>query len=251
MKILMPLPKVDFDPSETSIPWKILTELGHEFVFATNDGEKGQADQRMLDGNKLGILKPLLIAAPVARSAHGQMIQSSEFLNPINFDEVDIAQFDAVLFPGGHAPGMREYLECEKVQKMAIDAFALDKVVGAVCHGTLVLARAINPETGKSILYGKKTTSLLAQQENLAVMLTKRKLGDYYRTYPGITVQEEVTAVLESTSDFKEGSLALFRDDMKHLSRGFVCVDGKYASCRWPGDVHSWSVKIDELLRNS
>ncbi|EMO78537.1 hypothetical protein LEP1GSC127_2323 [Leptospira kirschneri str. 200801925] len=32
-KVLIPLPSVDFDPSEASIPWKILKENGYEVFF--------------------------------------------------------------------------------------------------------------------------------------------------------------------------------------------------------------------------
>ncbi len=34
-KILMPLPARDFDPTETGVPWRVLTERGHDVVFAT------------------------------------------------------------------------------------------------------------------------------------------------------------------------------------------------------------------------
>ena len=37
-KILMPLPSRDFDPTETGVPWRVLTERKHELVFATPDG---------------------------------------------------------------------------------------------------------------------------------------------------------------------------------------------------------------------
>ena len=40
--ILMPLPNRDFDPTETGVPWRVLTGLGHRIVFATPDGEPGQ-----------------------------------------------------------------------------------------------------------------------------------------------------------------------------------------------------------------
>ncbi|EMO26929.1 hypothetical protein LEP1GSC170_2922 [Leptospira interrogans serovar Bataviae str. HAI135] len=61
-KVLIPLPSVDFDPSETSIPWKILKENGYEVFFATPNGKPGSADFRMLTGKGLGIWKPILIA---------------------------------------------------------------------------------------------------------------------------------------------------------------------------------------------
>ena len=248
MKILMPLPKIDFDPSESALPWELLTHRGHDFTFATPDGSPGEADKRMIDGNQLGLFKSLLMAASNARSAYEKMKNSKEFQNPLQYEGINIEDYDAVIFPGGHAPGMREYLDSPLVQNFAVKAFRFNKVVGAVCHGILAISRAKDPETGNSLLYGKKTTALLAQQENLAVFLTKRRLGDYYRTYPGTTVQEEVTNALKNKDDFLEGPLPILRDNLKALQRGFVCVDGNYVSARWPGDVYSWSLKIHELL---
>jgi len=46
------------------------------------------------------------------------------------------------------------------------------------------------------VIHHKRTTALPKYLENLAHYITSWKLGDYYRTYPNVTVEEEVTAVL-------------------------------------------------------
>ena len=64
--------------------------------------------------------------------------------------------YDALVLPGGHrARGMRGYLESPEVQQMAVDSFRAGKPVGAICHGVLVAARAIDPATGRSVLHGR------------------------------------------------------------------------------------------------
>jgi hypothetical protein len=35
LRVLMPLPDDDFDPSESAVPWKIMQEHGIDVVFAT------------------------------------------------------------------------------------------------------------------------------------------------------------------------------------------------------------------------
>ena len=40
---LMPVPSSDFDPTETAIPWSVLTSRGGEVAFATPDGSPGRA----------------------------------------------------------------------------------------------------------------------------------------------------------------------------------------------------------------
>jgi hypothetical protein len=60
--VLIPLPSRDFDPTEAGVPWRELSARGHEVRFATPDGNKAQADPRMVHGTGLGPLRSLLRA---------------------------------------------------------------------------------------------------------------------------------------------------------------------------------------------
>src|SRR5947207_537551 len=73
----------------------------------------------------------------------------------------------------------------------------LQRPVGAICHGVLVLARA-------GVLGGARTTCLTKSMERSAYLLTAWKLGRYYRTYPAY-VQDEVVAALSRPGDFDPG----------------------------------------------
>jgi len=56
---------------------------------------------------------------------------------------------------------MKQYLENTTIrQKLVPYIKNKDKIVAAVCHGTIVLARTIDPETNKSILFQRKSTCL-------------------------------------------------------------------------------------------
>jgi protease I len=171
-RILMPLPSKDFDPTESAVPWRFLKQQGHEFVFTTPDAKSALADQRMIDGNGLGILRPFFIADKNGRSAFAEMSQSSEFLSPIAYGDIDIKSYDAVLLPGGHAQGMKPYLESKQLQTLIARHFAAQKPVAAICHGVVLAARCLR-EDGKSILHGFKTTALLQKQEMLAWQITR------------------------------------------------------------------------------
>jgi putative intracellular protease/amidase len=37
-RVLDPLPDRDFDVTEVAVPWRLLTDAGHEVVFATETG---------------------------------------------------------------------------------------------------------------------------------------------------------------------------------------------------------------------
>ncbi|MEO8001136.1 MAG: type 1 glutamine amidotransferase domain-containing protein, partial [Arenimonas sp.] len=219
-RILMPLPSTDFDPTESAVPFRFLKQRGHPFVFATPDAKPANADQRMLDGNGLGLLRPFLMADKNARSAYSEMQQSAEFLSPICYDDIDIQSFDAILLPGGHAQGMKPYLESLQLQNKIAEHFAAGKPTAAICHGVVLAARSLRAD-GKSILHGFQSTALLQKQEMLAWQLTRAWLGNYYRTYDQ-SVQAEVTMALAKTDDFQEGPMPFTRDSENSLKPGFV-----------------------------
>jgi protease I len=236
--ILMPLPNRDFDPTETGVPWRVLTGLGHRIVLATPDGEPGAADPRMVTGGGLGLLAPVLKADRNGRAAYDAMIASPEFRAPLRYETIAEVSFDALLLPGGHAKGMRPYLESALLQRTVSDFFARGRPVGAICHGVVLAARSV-AASGKSVLHGRRTTALLRSQELLAWSLTRFYLGDYYRTYP-TTVEDEVTAALARPEDFKRGPLSVARDTPERPN-GFSVVDDRYVSARWPGDAQGFS----------
>ena len=247
--VLMPLPARDFDPTESGVPWKLLSERGHRVVFATPDGKPAQADPRMLDGAGLGLLKPFLAANRHGRGAYRAMAASAAFRAPLRYEQIEANDFDGLLLPGGHAPGMREYLESHILHGVVSSMFLARKSVGAICHGVVLVARSLGAD-GLSVLHGRQTTALLQSQELLAWNLTRAWLGDYYRTYPQ-TVQAEVTEALASPSDFLTGPLPLRRDTDDNPSRGFALRDGNYVSARWPGDAHRFAETFCALLTTS
>ena len=124
----------------------MLTEAGHVCVFATPDARPAQADQRMLRGTDLGLLAPMLRAQSNAVADHDRMAQSTGYCTPLAWSDVasgvEAGIFDAVLLPGGHAPGMREYLESTLLQEAVAAFFQRDLPVAAICHGTVLVARS-------------------------------------------------------------------------------------------------------------
>ena len=223
-------------------------------VFATPDARPAQADQRMLRGSDLGLLAPMLRAQSNAVADHDRMAQSTGYCTPLAWSDiasgVEAGIFDAVLLPGGHAPGMREYLESTLLQEAVAAFFRRDLPVAAICHGTVLAARSratSGDNAGRSVLYGRRTTGLTRRLEMLAWRLTRHRLGDYYRTYPQ-TVQEEVTAALRSPLDFLTGTPALLRDSDRLQRVGFTVRDGRYLSARWPGDAHRFAHELVAIL---
>ncbi|HYA59901.1 MAG TPA: type 1 glutamine amidotransferase domain-containing protein [Burkholderiaceae bacterium] len=244
--VLMPLAARDFDPTETAVPWKVLTARGHSVRFATPDGLPGQADERMLTGNGLGIAKSILMADINGRRAYAEMVATRAFQQPQRYADLRGQGFDALVLPGGHAPGMKQYLESQILQSLVVETFREGKPVAAICHGVLLAARSRLAD-GRSVLFGKKTTALTKQQELSAWALTYLWLRDYYRTYP-TTVQDEVTQALAKSTDFVAGPISITRDTPSQLRVGFTVRDGNYLSARWPGDAHRFASEFASEL---
>ena len=95
MKILIPLPQCDFDPTEVAVSWQILASAGHEVIFATPEGAVAQADPVMLDGIGLDywsripglwhlkVLGLMLRADRRGRTAHCALVHNAAFLAQI------------------------------------------------------------------------------------------------------------------------------------------------------------------------
>ena len=100
-KALMVLPDQDFDVTETSVPWHILTTGRVKVEFATESGKPGQADPLLLTGVIFGQLG----ASEEAKNFYSQMITTPQYLNPHKYEDVDFSLYDAIILPGGHAQG--------------------------------------------------------------------------------------------------------------------------------------------------
>lgn len=281
--VLIPIPDRDFDPTEVAVSWRVLTDRDHRVIFATENGAPGVADDIMVTGRGLDIWSALPLVGSLSlvglalradkngRAAYAAMADSPEYQHPVSWHQATLDGVDAVLLPGGHrARGMRSYVDSGILQRLVVEAFARDMIVAAICHGVLLAARSIDPDTGRSVLYGRKTTALTWAMERLAWRLTRITRfwdPDYYRTYteaPGqaqgsMSVQSEVTRALKDPTDFRDvergtphwrlKSSGMARDTATDSRPAFVVDDGNYISARWPGDTHTFAGVVSDKLR--
>jgi putative intracellular protease/amidase len=205
-----------------------------------------------------------------ARTAYAQMLESAEYQHPIAWTDAGLDDVDALLLPGGHrARGMRSYIDSEVLQALVVEAFRRGMLVAAICHGVLLAARSIDESTGRSVLYGRKTTALTWDFERRAWQLSRVTRfwdRDYYRTYSErpddpdgyMSVQAEVTRALENPGDFcnvpndsphrRAQTSGMARDTATDSRPAFVVDDGAYISARWPGDTHTFAAAVSARL---
>jgi putative intracellular protease/amidase len=281
-RVLFLLPARDFDPSEAAVSWQVLVNAGHAVSFATPDGRPAVADNMMLTGQgldpwgaipllrNLPLIGLLMRANRAARGAYAGMIADPNYRTPLRWDAVDASAFDGLLLPGGHrARGMRDFLESETLQRHVVGFFEAQRPVAAICHGVLLAARSISKQTGRSALYGYKTTALTWALERSAwkvARVTRFWDPDYYRTYleqdgqPDgfLSVQQEVTRSLARADDFmdvpktdpdyRRKTSGLQRDSLADARPAFVVRDRNYVSARWPGDAHTFAKTFAGML---
>lgn len=281
-KVLIPIPRRDFDPSEAAISWSVLTKLGHSIAFATPDSRPGQADDMMLTGEGLDVwgflpglrrltaVGRLMRANADARRAYAAMQEDEAFKAPLKWDDLHAQDFEGLLLPGGHrARGMRQYLESDVLQKLVAAFFAANKPVAAICHGVLLAARSRAADGQHSVLYGHRTTALTWALERAGWKVGRVvRFWDpnYYRTYEDkagepegfMSVQQEVSRALARPDDFldvpadapdyKRKTTGMTRDTFDDDRAAFVVREGNYISARWPGDAHTFAKQFADVL---
>uniref|UniRef100_A0A6U4NH16 DJ-1/PfpI domain-containing protein n=1 Tax=Hemiselmis andersenii TaxID=464988 RepID=A0A6U4NH16_HEMAN len=92
------------------------------------------------------------------------------FASTVKLSECDMANFDAIFYPGGHGP-LWDLVTDDKSISLIEAADKAGKPIGAVCHGPCVF-KNVKGKGGDSILKGKKCTGFTNVEEG-QVQLTE------------------------------------------------------------------------------
>jgi len=139
-KVLMIIAFHDFRDEEYFLPKEIFEKEG--FVVKTASTKKGTA--LGADGGEVEV--------------------------DFSLDEVDVSQFDAVLFVGG--PGALKYLDNEKSYQIAKETLNQGKILGAICIAPVILAKA-------KVLEGKKATVWSSPLDKKGIKILKENGTEY------------------------------------------------------------------------
>ncbi|MBW8484864.1 type 1 glutamine amidotransferase domain-containing protein [Actinomadura parmotrematis] len=140
---------------ELLTPYETFTGAGHEVVFATPGGVAPVADGGSLapENNGGRDVRPALDA--IAGLAH-----------PLKLAEIDLADYDAVFYPGGHGPMEDLAVDADSGRLLAA---ALDsgKPLGVVCHAPAALLAADRADGGNAFT-GYRLTGFTNAEETQA-----------------------------------------------------------------------------------
>lgn len=144
-----------FWAEELIVPYRRFVEAGHTVHFATPGGVAPTLDPHSVDPAVVGD------AAGPLRAEVDAIIDRLN--DPLTLSEVDIADYDAVFVPGGHAP-MVDLFQDHDMGRLLADAVGADKVVASVCHGPAALLSATNDD-GTWLFTGRRIAVVTDDEE--------------------------------------------------------------------------------------
>ncbi|GAD82029.1 type 1 glutamine amidotransferase domain-containing protein [Nocardia asteroides NBRC 15531] len=155
-----------FWAEEFAAPYEAFTGAGHTVTVATPGGVVPPVDRASLAADANGGAER---AAAIARV----LDDAAPLRQPIALTEVDLADYDAVFYPGGHGP--MEDLAVDQISgKLLVDALASGKPLGVVCHAPAALLATVDA-AGSSPFAGYRIAAFSNAEETQAGFADKAK----------------------------------------------------------------------------
>ncbi|MEU1532886.1 type 1 glutamine amidotransferase domain-containing protein [Streptomyces fagopyri] len=140
---------------EFAVPYKKITEAGHEVVVATPGGVTPNVDMMSLRPSMAGGEDGALELEAIIRSAEAMR-------RPLQLSDVRLEDYDAVYLPGGHGP-MSDLAWDADVGRMLTAQLASGNPLFIVCHApAAMLATRIH---GESPFKGYRVTGFTNEEE--------------------------------------------------------------------------------------
>lgn len=155
-----------FWAEEAVAPYRAFTGAGYEIVIATPGGVVPTVDR--------GSLAPEFNGGQEGADAVAAELAAIPALQrPIKLEEVQLADYDAVFYPGGHGP-MEDLAVNADSGRLLTAALDSGKPLGVVCHAPAALIAATRPD-GTSPFAGYRLTGFTNAEETQAGFADKAK----------------------------------------------------------------------------
>ncbi|MFD7299380.1 type 1 glutamine amidotransferase domain-containing protein [Streptomyces pharetrae] len=170
-----------FWAEEAVAPYETFRAAGHEIVVATPGGVVPTVDKASLaaevNGGQEGADR---IAAALAAM--------TELERPVRLEDVDLGEYAAVFYPGGHGP-MEDLAVDATSGRLLVDALASGKPLGVVCHGPAAMLAATRAD-GSNAFTGYEVAAFTDAEEVQGGLADKAKwLLQSRLTEAGVTVR--------------------------------------------------------------
>jgi putative intracellular protease/amidase len=155
-----------FWAEEAVAPYEAFKAAGHEVVVATPGGVVPTVDK--------GSLAPELNGGQEGADRIAHVLASmTELQRPIKLDEVELDDYAAVFYPGGHGPMEDLAVDADSGRLLTL-ALESGKPLGVVCHGPAALLAATK-EDGGNAFAGYRVSGFTNAEETQAGLAGQAK----------------------------------------------------------------------------
>ncbi|UYQ60111.1 type 1 glutamine amidotransferase domain-containing protein [Streptomyces peucetius] len=155
-----------FWAEEAAAPYKAFKAAGHEIVVATPGGVVPTVDK--------GSLAPEVNGGQEGADQVAAALASfTELQHPITLEDVDLDDYTAVFYPGGHGP-MEDLAADSTSGQILIDTLDSGKPLAVVCHAPAALLAAEKAD-GSNAFAGYKVAAFTNAEEAQAGFAGKAK----------------------------------------------------------------------------
>ncbi|NWF30037.1 type 1 glutamine amidotransferase domain-containing protein [Streptomyces sp. PKU-EA00015] len=170
-----------FWAEEAVAPYEAFRAAGHEIVVATPGGVAPTVDKASLAAEVNG-------GQENADKIASALAAMTELQNPIELEDVNLDDYAAVFYPGGHGP-MEDLAVDATSGKLLTDTLEAGKPLGVVCHAPAALLAAVKTD-GSNAFAGYQVTAFTNSEEAQAGFADKAKwLLETRLTEAGVQVQ--------------------------------------------------------------
>lgn len=155
-----------FWAEEAVAPYEAFEAAGHEVVVATPGGVVPTVDKGSLAPEVNG-------GQEAADRVAGALASMTALQRPIKLAEVDLADYAAVFYPGGHGPMEDLAVDADSGRLLTL-ALESGKPLGVVCHGPAALLAATK-EDGTNAFAGYRVSGFTNAEETQAGLADKAK----------------------------------------------------------------------------
>lgn len=146
--------KTGFWLEELAAPYYVFKDAGVEVVLASPKGGQPPLDPKSNEPD---------FQTDATRRFEADLQAKADLSNTLRLDKVNISDYDAVFYPGGHGP-LWDLAEDQHSINLISATLAQEKPVALVCHAPGVLRHVKNPD-GTPLVQGKKVTGFTNSEE--------------------------------------------------------------------------------------
>lgn len=155
-----------FWAEELVAPYREFTAAGHDVVVATPGGVTPVVDRASLAPEVNG-------GKENAAAIEAELASIQQLRSPLKLEDVDLSDYAAVFYPGGHGP-MEDLAVNTDSARLLADTLASGKPLGIVCHAPAALLATADGD-GASPFAGYRLTGFSNAEETQGGLADKAK----------------------------------------------------------------------------